>query len=675
MVLYNAILLSGKLSYNIGEGANSLRGVFIVLEGAEGSGLGAQFSLLTERLKAAGYDVASYDFPRHGQGSSHFVTEYLSGSYGDTDEISPYTASLFYTMDRYAASKDIFKDLEAGKVVVASRYVGSNMAHQGAKFGDPGEQRGFFVWNDNLEFELLKLPRPDINLFLRVPADVSIKLLGKEGAGKAADHIEHLKKSIATYDLLCQLFPKDFKAVECVKDGKLLGIPAISNLLWDRIKPMLPPDKPKRGHAAVVTLGETEPAAKKYSGKDSPDRLSVPFKSASLLLRQQIEMVYPGSTVPKLGFWSDNDFDFYTPQDIPNNLKPAYKEIVSGMADKYQRLITGLQKHYAKDPAAKDLDLRSLGYLVKPVTPLAAIIPFEAVLKKSEVLPLARRLLDADLPEAQWAAKQLYLMARQVWPADFKSPLETGDTVVSIGDILAKLTPAKLSSTLNNETARLLEATPRQEFDLLAESIYPYSSLSLDEIAQEVQEWPYQQKYDALRKAAAQPSLLRKVRYKMDVISDQLSMAVLAEAAGLQHVQVQPVSPRYGFEVPQIIEDADLDDLYNECFDESLHLYSLLQSAGREDLAGYSALAGHKVRWQFNASAADIQSARPKKDASVMNLLDKLVEAAAQDHPLLWDVLTGKTGSIAAGSSGQGHARVKPYHQRQRRRGGNPKKP
>jgi hypothetical protein len=149
-------------------------------------------------------------------------------------------------------------------------------------------------------------------------------------------------------------------------------------------------------------------------------------------------------------------------------------------------------------------------------------------------------------------------------------------------------------------------------------------------------------------------------------------MAAMAEAAGLQHVQVQPVSPRYGFDVPQIIEDADLDDLYNECFDESLRLYSLLQSAGREDIAGYSALAGHKVRWQFNASAADIQAARAKKDTSVMDLLDKLIEAAAEDHPLLWDVLTGKTGSITAGSGGHGHARVKPYHQR--RRGNHPKK-
>jgi thymidylate kinase len=48
-------------------------GIFLVLEGADGSGKGTQFNLLAERLKAVGYDVEIFDFPRYDEPSSHFA--------------------------------------------------------------------------------------------------------------------------------------------------------------------------------------------------------------------------------------------------------------------------------------------------------------------------------------------------------------------------------------------------------------------------------------------------------------------------------------------------------------------------------------------------------------------------------------------------------------------------
>ena len=115
-----------------------LPGVLIVIEGSDGSGKGTQFNLLNERLKAAGYDVAVFDFPRYENESSYFVRQYLNGNFGPAAEISPFTASLFYALDRYEAAKEIRAELAAGKVVLCNRYVGSNMAHQGAKFGPVG---------------------------------------------------------------------------------------------------------------------------------------------------------------------------------------------------------------------------------------------------------------------------------------------------------------------------------------------------------------------------------------------------------------------------------------------------------------------------------------------------------------------------------------------------------
>ena len=54
--------------------------------------------------------------------------------------------------------------LEQGVNVVLDRYVYSNMAFQGSKLKNELETLEFFSWVEKLEFELLELPKSDINI-------------------------------------------------------------------------------------------------------------------------------------------------------------------------------------------------------------------------------------------------------------------------------------------------------------------------------------------------------------------------------------------------------------------------------------------------------------------------------------------------------------------------------
>ncbi|MGH9857218.1 MAG: dTMP kinase, partial [Acidobacteriota bacterium] len=71
------------------------KGIFIVIEGTDGSGKGTQFKKLVERLESEGHEVATFDFPQYDLPSSYFVKEYLNGKYGTTEQVGPYTGSLF----------------------------------------------------------------------------------------------------------------------------------------------------------------------------------------------------------------------------------------------------------------------------------------------------------------------------------------------------------------------------------------------------------------------------------------------------------------------------------------------------------------------------------------------------------------------------------------------------
>jgi dTMP kinase len=224
------------------------RGVFIVLEGTDGSGKGTQFKLLTEQLKGAGYDVVTFDFPQYDQPSSYFVKEYLNGRYGAADEVDPYTGSLFYALDRYEAANKIRTALAEGRVVLANRFTASNMAHQGTKFSNPDERRGYFIWLDNLEFEMLKIPRPDLNIVLRVPAEIAQGLVDQKEV-RSYTHkkrdiheadLSHLKRAIEVYDDLCKLFPKDFNCIDCVRDHELMSIEDVHRLVRQRVASLLP---------------------------------------------------------------------------------------------------------------------------------------------------------------------------------------------------------------------------------------------------------------------------------------------------------------------------------------------------------------------------------------------------------------------------------------------------
>ncbi len=224
------------------------KGKFIVIEGTDGSGKTVQFKRLLKKLKEKKIDARTLDFPRYGKPSSYFVEQYLKGHYGGWQEVGAYRASIFYALDRFAASSELKRWLKQGKVVIANRYVASNLGHQGVKIKNKTARKQFFDWVNNLEYNILSLPRPDLNIFLHMPAQIAYSLIGLKGkreylgAKKRDIHekdISHLKQSEKIFCEAVEIFSKDFITVECTRQNKLLSIEEIGENIWKIVQKVL----------------------------------------------------------------------------------------------------------------------------------------------------------------------------------------------------------------------------------------------------------------------------------------------------------------------------------------------------------------------------------------------------------------------------------------------------
>ena len=204
--------------------------MLISIEGTDGCGKQTQTEKLKDYLKAKGYDVIRQSFPNYESASSGPVKMYLAGEFGDAKNgFDSYQGSSLYAVDRLctmAKLKDFYKD---GGIIIFDRYVQSNMIHQAGKIKDEKERDKFLEWVDDFEFEKLKLPRPDLIIFLDLPLEISQRLANQRKTlknGKAKDIHESEKSHLQDAYNAGKYVAKKYgwTVIKCDKDGDIRSI-------------------------------------------------------------------------------------------------------------------------------------------------------------------------------------------------------------------------------------------------------------------------------------------------------------------------------------------------------------------------------------------------------------------------------------------------------------------
>jgi dTMP kinase len=220
------------------------KGKLIVIDGLDGSGKTTQIKLLIKKLKNNGYKTAIIDFPQYY--SSFFgqiVGRYLKGEFGKAKDVSPYLISILYAADRWLAKNKMEKWLKQGKIIICDRYVSANQIHQTGKLKTKKEKQIFLKWLDKLEFEIFKIPKPDLILFLHVPYKISQKLIKKRGSrgylGNKKDiHESSSSHLIAAQKQSLELVKKisNWIEISCVENNRILSKEIISEKIWQTLQ-------------------------------------------------------------------------------------------------------------------------------------------------------------------------------------------------------------------------------------------------------------------------------------------------------------------------------------------------------------------------------------------------------------------------------------------------------
>ena len=220
-----------------------MKGKLIVIEGTDCSGKETQSNLLIEKLKNDGIRIEKFSFPNYNSPTGKIIGgPYLGKSYicegwfpEGAPNVDPRVSALLYAADRVYNIDKIKFLLDNGVNVILDRYVYSNMAHQGGKLDNEVDRNAMYDWLDNLEFNLLDLPKPDISVFLHMPFELSLTL--KKNREEDLDQNEKDKNHLINAEnAFLELAKKyNFYTIECNDGERIRTIDEISVDLYNHV--------------------------------------------------------------------------------------------------------------------------------------------------------------------------------------------------------------------------------------------------------------------------------------------------------------------------------------------------------------------------------------------------------------------------------------------------------
>ena len=190
-----------------------MQGIFISMEGPDGSGKSTQIELLKAYLKKKGYDEIIITREPGGTVISEAIRGIILNK--DFSEMSYMTEALLYASARAQLVSQVIKPaLEAGKAVISDRFVDSSAVYQGMARGLGVEE----VYNINSYAIQGIMPQLTIHMDLPAKIGISRKKNQAELDRMELETIEFHEKVAEGYRELAKRSPDRIKSIDATQD-------------------------------------------------------------------------------------------------------------------------------------------------------------------------------------------------------------------------------------------------------------------------------------------------------------------------------------------------------------------------------------------------------------------------------------------------------------------------
>lgn len=401
------------------------------------------------------------------------------------------------------------------------------------------------------------------------------------------------------------------------------------------------------------------------------------FENASNLLTKKLEWgrlaAYLEQSTRYIYFDQKDDkgkYRYYTPEHLKPSVKKQYNESMDKIFDLYSEMVRKLTDFVRNNSSVpeKDRDIAWKGATkaqacdaVRDVLPVATKSTVGIFASGQALESLIMRLMSDELPEARKAGQRLLKQGRKIVPMFLEraDKPERGGAMVAyranthakVRDIAKEYLPDNHAASPSNPVT-LIDYWPKNEMLIVADMLYEHSNLPLDQIQAAVNDWPYQKKIEVFKSYMGERlnrrhkpgRALEKVHYSWDLVCDYGIFRDLQRHRMVDDMNWQQLTPRYGYDVTELIEEAGLLEQFEECYEISLKLYSILQQAGYQLEAQYATLLGHKMRWKVTYNAREafhLHELRttPQGHPGYRKLVLEMHEKLSEVHPQLGEAM------------------------------------
>lgn len=654
-----------------------IRGKYIVLEGPEGVGKTTQLQELARRLQAAGLPVRLL---REPDSQSDLTARAIRQLTQDPRyPMNTRTEVLLYNAARAQSLQVIKQSIEHGVICLVDRNYLTTLAIQ---YYGRGDVPDYQTINTIINFAVGGI-EPDLCILLDAPVPVlrerlanryqadrfdglSDAFLERVRAGylweahqrqlpvvfatdepeKVADNIWQLaSQALAIRDGNASTVAVDSgpTSVKEIIQQKNLPEPPVTQGTTQSAQTAMPANTAANNESntsAIANMPPTRPADTIELNLEGVSYLAAPY-----FLQAAVTNIIPDATAEPASY--------YIPEDLPETVKTQYKQ---GM-DKIFAAVNGMREQLAKHLGEDSENYAET--LLQGLLPLATLMTVQITMPRSAAHELIIDLLGQELPEAQAIGESLL---GQEAAEDGGEAGEVRQRIAARRTVMTGMKALAEKHLPDNhatqpETVTLLDFWPKNELLLVPNMLYEHSNQALELVQAEVNNWPYSRKADVFKayfgQGSATPylsgSALEKAHYSWEFCTDFITFLTVCRQTPVEDLSWQVPSPRYGYNMPEIIEQAGLTDQWEACFEISLQLHSYLQKAGQPAAAMYVTLLDHRLRWKGTYNGAQLlrllQLGSWNKGVAVngKGLTDQIREKLAEVHPLTAERLTSSS--------------------------------